>query len=731
MQKIIKLITSVLLALSIISCGGGGSSGDDNKVIVANVNKGPVDGANCNLLDSVGNILVANQKSVNGRVEFKDVTYTGIMRIECSGGDYTDELDGKNKQLGTLQVAGVGSNFVLTPFTTIAYKRIAAANGFTNTAKVKAANEDTADELGLDGIDITVILPTDIGGGKTAKDDAAGKYAFAIAAFLQGVVNSTSTVGVDDLIDKVADDLKGDGAISTATMSIIADGVEDYANTVSTATFSRDIVGAIREDIAGKSGENGDKEADDSVPVIVIPVIQHNATITGVINQNLAWLPGNLGGDAVWSASPTASLTTLGLNFSTATGKISGTPTATTTGTVIAVKATNSAGSHTVNVNIVITNSTTPPNIMGYKDVSYRAGDYIKPIPFVNTGGKIASCEDVSTGTKTAELGLSLTPNIDGNSCLILGQINSDAKAGQTHTLSVKAINAGGSSTATVKLGITQALIAPDPNSVDGTYNKGDAINLEFVNSGGGELTNCQVANLTTTLAAKLGDIKVSRKADNSTCIVSGTATASVAFDVLFANNAGSATGNVDITVNIPAEQVTISGKSTLIAGEATTLTAVVLPNNATTKTVTWSANREGFSIDNNGYLTTDSAYTGTVVITAQSHIAEVYGTHSITVTPKLITAIDISGTTTMTVGETAQLSTSITPNDATVQTLSWQSSNDSIATVSSSGLVTSKAEGTVNITAIATDGSDVGKTHSITVSPAPTGQSGVNGSST
>ncbi len=68
-------------------------------------------------------------------------------------------------------------------------------------------------------------------------------------------------------------------------------------------------------------------------------------------------------------------------------------------------------------------------------------------------------------------------------------------------------------------------------------------------------------------------------------------------------------------------------------------------------------------------------------------------------------------------VGEKFQLTATIAPTDATIQALSWTSSNEGVATVDASGNVTAISEGTAVITATATDGSGVQATCSVTVS--------------
>ena len=83
------------------------------------------------------------------------------------------------------------------------------------------------------------------------------------------------------------------------------------------------------------------------------------------------------------------------------------------------------------------------------------------------------------------------------------------------------------------------------------------------------------------------------------------------------------------------------------------------------------------------------------------------------------VTAITLNKTaTTITAGQTETLSvSSVTPDDATDQTVTWSSDNEAVATVDADGKVTAVALGTANITATANDGSGVTATCVVTVS--------------
>ncbi|MFY0624895.1 MAG: Ig-like domain-containing protein [Reichenbachiella sp.] len=97
---------------------------------------------------------------------------------------------------------------------------------------------------------------------------------------------------------------------------------------------------------------------------------------------------------------------------------------------------------------------------------------------------------------------------------------------------------------------------------------------------------------------------------------------------------------------------------------------------------------------------------------------------------PIPVTGVNVSpASASVAAGSTTPLSASVTPNNATNKSVSWSSSNNNIATVNGSGVVTGVAAGSATITATTADGGFT-DTSSITVTPS-TGGSTVNLSAT
>ena len=146
------------------------------------------------------------------------------------------------------------------------------------------------------------------------------------------------------------------------------------------------------------------------------------------------------------------------------------------------------------------------------------------------------------------------------------------------------------------------------------------------------------------------------------------------------------------------------------------TLTASVVPETAV-KTVTWtSSNTSVATVNSNGKVT--AVTDGTATITAKTTDGtNLSATCKVTVSLKA-TGISLDKTSLLfsSIGETATLIATITPNIAAYKGVTWSSNNTSVATVNSSGLVTAKGDGTATITAKTKDGTNLTATCIVTV---------------
>ena len=160
--------------------------------------------------------------------------------------------------------------------------------------------------------------------------------------------------------------------------------------------------------------------------------------------------------------------------------------------------------------------------------------------------------------------------------------------------------------------------------------------------------------------------------------------------------------GGVDVT-GVVLNQTS----STMLVGDNLQLIPTVTPSNADVQTVTWSSSNPFVAnVDDQGKVT--AIADGMATITATTIDGYYTATCTISVTSINVSVTDINvspSTATLTTGRSIQLSTTITPANASNQNINWSSGNTSVATVSSSGLVTAVALGSTAITATTQDG--------------------------
>lgn len=166
----------------------------------------------------------------------------------------------------------------------------------------------------------------------------------------------------------------------------------------------------------------------------------------------------------------------------------------------------------------------------------------------------------------------------------------------------------------------------------------------------------------------------------------------------------------------VPAQAASpaISKKAvTITVGKSATLKV----NNAKGK-ITWkSSNPKVAAVSKSGKVTGKKA--GTAKITA--NVGKKNYTCKVTVKKAIkISKIQLNKTKlTLNTGTTYKIKVSVSPSKATDKTVVWKSSNQSIASVDSKGLITAKKAGTAIITAKAKDGSEKKATCKVTVKKA------------
>ena len=156
----------------------------------------------------------------------------------------------------------------------------------------------------------------------------------------------------------------------------------------------------------------------------------------------------------------------------------------------------------------------------------------------------------------------------------------------------------------------------------------------------------------------------------------------------------------------------------TLQEGKTGSLKATVAPTDATDKTVTWKSSDTGVAtVDDSGKVTAVKAGTATITVTATNGTDDTSddktATCKVTVKEEEVPKVDVSGVTldnttlTLQEGKTGSLKATVAPTDATDKTVTWKSSDTSIATVDDSGKVMAVKAGTATITVTATNGTD------------------------
>ncbi len=184
------------------------------------------------------------------------------------------------------------------------------------------------------------------------------------------------------------------------------------------------------------------------------------------------------------------------------------------------------------------------------------------------------------------------------------------------------------------------------------------------------------------------------------------------------------ATTGLSFTHPITVIELTTSGTGTMTTSDEATLTAALSPaiDDISSPNYEWkSLNTTVATVDKTtGVVTTNNVVAEELLIEVTETSTGLKTTHTIKVSPIYPTKVEVAGPSVIP-RESAKrliLNATVTPDNATVKTVTWKSSDESIAKVDSSGVVTGVGIGEAVISAVANgvaDGTVLG-THTVNV---------------
>jgi hypothetical protein len=177
---------------------------------------------------------------------------------------------------------------------------------------------------------------------------------------------------------------------------------------------------------------------------------------------------------------------------------------------------------------------------------------------------------------------------------------------------------------------------------------------------------------------------------------------------------------NLTPVTGVSLDRTTLS----ITVGGTGTLTATVSPSGATDKSVTWSSSAPSVAtVSSSGVVTGVAEGSATITVTTADGAKTAPCAVTVSATAVPVTSVALNKTSaSLNVGGSETLTAAISPTGATNQNVTWSSSAPSVATVSSSGVVTGVSAGTAAITVTTADGNKT-DTCNVTVTASPSAQ--------
>jgi len=188
------------------------------------------------------------------------------------------------------------------------------------------------------------------------------------------------------------------------------------------------------------------------------------------------------------------------------------------------------------------------------------------------------------------------------------------------------------------------------------------------------------------------------------TAVGPGTAT------ITATTNDGAFTDTCLVTVTRPVSGVVLDQLTKTLTipvgvayGDAFTLTATVQPADATDKNVSWSTSNSVVATVANGVVTARGVGTATITVTTEDGR---YSASMVVTVIRLVTGVVLDQSERLlAVADGFDLTALVAPSDATDQTITWSTSDPSVAIVDTHGHVTAVSPGVATITVTTHDG--------------------------
>ena len=165
--------------------------------------------------------------------------------------------------------------------------------------------------------------------------------------------------------------------------------------------------------------------------------------------------------------------------------------------------------------------------------------------------------------------------------------------------------------------------------------------------------------------------------------------------------------------VTVSDKEIKVTGvklnksETSLLVGGNETLTATVLPEDATNQNVTWKSDKpEIATVDANGKVTGVKAGEATITVTTEDGSKTATCKVTVKAATIAVTGVTLNKTaTSLLVGGSETLTATVAPADATNKKVTWKSSDAAVASVDANGKVTGVKAGEATITVTTEDG--------------------------